>query len=182
MADINKFELGGVTKFEMGDVGANGVMGSVLTQYLGIKEGTFTFSIAAPSATDINIEESDFAYTQQLSGSPKSFSFELFGLHLSELPKFLGGTFTAGVGGTKDKWEAPSAIPSIFQSIAITSVDSDGNVGVYSYVKCRIYAEQTQTTTKTDLVGLQVTASILQPVDASGNPTTPYYVEGEQIA
>jgi len=182
MADINKFELGGVNKFEMGAVGANGIMGSVLTQYLGIKEGTFTFSIAAPSATDINIEESDFAYTQQLSGSPKSFTFELFGLHLSDLPDFLGGTFTPGVGGTKDRWKAPSAIPNIIKSIAITSVDGDGNVGVYNYVKCRIYAEQTQTATKTDLIGLQVTASILQPVDASGDPTTPYYVDGETIA
>lgn len=181
MADTHKVELGGVIKFEMGAVGASGTMGSSLTQYLGIKEGTFTFSIAAPTVNDINIEESDFPYTQQLSGSPKSFSFELFGLKLSDLPKFLGGTFTAGSGGTKDKWEAPVTIPEIVQSIAITSKDGEGNESIYNFVKCRISAEMTQTNTKTDLIGLNVTAAILQPDDGSGTLTTPWFISGETI-
>ena len=182
MADTHKFELGGVDKFEMGDVGAGGTMGGTLTTYRGIKEGTFTFSLAAPTTNDINIEESDFPYTQQVSGSPQSFTFELFGLKLSEVPAFKGGTFTAGSGGTKDKWEAPTGIPDIIHSIAITSKDGEGNESVYSYVKCKIFAEQTQTNTKTDLIGLMVTATILQPDDGAGNLTTPYFVEGGVIA
>ncbi len=181
MADANKFELGGVEKFEMGDVGASGTMGGTLTTFTGIKEGTFTFSFAAPTTNDINIEESDFPYTQQVSGSPQSFTFELFGLNLSELVKFKGGTFTAGAAGTKDKWEAPTGIPDIVQSIAVTSKDGEENESVYSYVKCKIFAEQTQTNTKTDLIGLIVTATVLQPDDGAGNLTTPWFVEGETI-
>jgi len=61
------------------------------------------------------------------------------------------------------------------------SNDSEGNVGTYSYVKCKVIAEQTQTNTKTDLVGLMVTATILQPDDGAGNLTPPWIVEGETI-
>ena len=182
MADTFKFELSGVVSFKMGDVGAGGTMGTVLTQYTGVKEGTMTFDIAAPTSNDINIEEADTPYATQLSGAAKSFTFELLNLKLSELPKFLGGTFTAGVGGTKDKWEAPAAIPSILQSVEIISKDSLGNATTYSYVQCRVSGFQSQTNTKTDLVGLQVTMNITQPVDGTGTPTTPWYVEGETIA
>lgn len=182
MADTFKFELSGVISFKMGDVGAAGTMGTSLTQYLGVKEGTMTFDIAAPTSNDINIEESDFPYATQLSGSAKSFTFELLGLKLSQLPEFLGGTFTAGTGGTKDKWEAPTAIPNILQSVEIISKDSLGNSTTYSYVQCRVSGFLSQTNTKTDLVGLQVTFNITQPVDGSGDPTTPWFIEGETIA
>lgn len=181
MADTFKFELSGVVSFKMGDVGAAGTMGTSLTPYTGVKEGTMTFDIAAPTTNDINIEETDFPYATQLSGGAKSFTFELLGLKLSDLVAFLGGTFTAGTGGSKDKWEAPSAIPSILQSVEIVSKDSLGNATTYSYVQCRVSGFQSQTNTKTDLIGLQLTFNITQPVDGSGSPTTPYYVEGETI-
>lgn len=181
MADTFKFELGGINKFQMGDPGAAGVAGTVLTTYTGIKEGTFTFSMAAPTINDINIEESDFPYAQQVSGSPQSFSFELFGLKYSDLPAFKGGTFTPGVGGTRDTYSAPSVVPDIVQTIVFDSKDGAGNVGTYSYVKCKITAEQTQTNTKTDLVGLMVTATILQPDDGAGNLTPPWTIQGETI-
>lgn len=181
MADTFKFELSGVVSFKMGDPGAAGVMGTSLVQYTGVKEGTMTFDLAAPTSNDINIEESDIAYATKLSGSPKSFTFELLGLNLSKVPKFLGGTFTAGSGGTKDKWEAPTAIAEIFQSVEIISKDVDGNSVVYNFVKCKVSGFLSQTNTKTDLIGLQVTFTILQPVNGSGTPTTPYYVEGETI-
>lgn len=181
MADTFKFELSGVVSFKMGDVGAAGTMGSSLTQYIGVKEGTMTFDIAAPTTNDINIEETDFPYATQLSGAAKSFTFELLNLKLSELVDFLGGAFVAGVGGLKDTWNAPSAIPNILQSVEIISEDSLGNATVYNYVQCRVSGFQSQTNTKTDLVGLQLTFNITQPVDGSGAPTTPYFIEGETI-
>jgi len=181
MADTFKFELTGVESFSMGDVGTGGTMGSTLTQYVGVKEGTMTFDIAAPAANDINIEESDFPYATLLSGSPKSFTFELLGLVLSDLESFLGGTFTAGSGGTKDMWEAPTTIPTWEQSVEIVSKDSLGNSTVYNFVRCRINASLSQTVTKTDMIGLQVTCLILQPLDGSGDPTVPWFVEGETI-
>jgi len=181
MADTFKFELSGVVSFKMGDVGAAGTMGSSLTQYTGVKEGTMTFDIAAPTSNDINIEETDFPYATQLSGAAKSFTIELLGLKLSDLEDFLGGTFTAG-SSSKDKWEAPSAIPNILQSVEIVSDDGLGNATTYSYVQCRVSGFQSQTNTKTDLVGLQLTFNITQPVDGSGDPTTPWFIEGEDIA
>jgi len=117
MADTFKFELTGVKTFKMGDVGAAGTMGTVLTEYTGVKEGTMTFDIATPTTNDINIEETDFPYAQQLSGAAKNFTFELLNLTLSVLPDFLGGSFTAGVGGTNDTYDFPSAIPNILQSV-----------------------------------------------------------------
>ena len=181
MADTFKFELSGVVSFQMGDVGAAGIMGSSLTPYIGVKEGTMTFDIAAPTTNDINIEETDFPYATQLSGAAKSFTFELLNLKLSELVDFLGGTFVAGVGGLKDTWNAPSAIPNILQSVEIVSEDSLGNATTYNYVQCRVSGFQSQTNTKTDLVGLQLTFNITQPVDGAGAPTTPYFIEGETI-
>ena len=179
MADTFKFELSGIVSFKMDDVGPAGTMGTMATQYTGIKDGTMTFDIAAPTSNDINIEESDFPYATLLSGSAKSFSFELLGLKLSELPAFLGGNFTAGTGGERDKWAAPSTIPNILQSVQIVSKDSLGNAATYSYVQCRVSGHQSQTNAKTDLIGLQLTFSITQPLDGEGEPTTPYFVEGE---
>lgn len=181
MADTFKFELGGIDKFEMGDPGAAGVAGTVLTTYTGIKESTFTFSMVAPTTNDINIEESDFPYAQQVSGAPQSFTFELLGLKYSDVVAFKGGVFTPGAGGTRDKYAAPSVIPDIVQTFVFDSKDGAGNVGTYSYVKCQVTAEQTQTNTKTDLVGLMVTATILQPDDGAGNLTAPWTCEGETI-
>lgn len=182
MADTFKFELTGVKTFQMGDVGAAGTMGSSLTEYTGVKEGTMTFDLATPTTNDINIEETDFPYAQQLTGSAKNFTFELLNLTLSKLPNFLGGTFTAGTGGTKDTYEFPSAIPNILQSVEIVSTDSEGQDTVYNFVKCRVSGFMSQTNTKTDMIGLQVNFAVLQPVDGSGDPTTPISVEGETIA
>lgn len=181
MADTFKFELTGVVSFKMGDVGAAGTMGASLTQYTGVKEATMVFDMAPPTTTDVNIEEVEFPYNQAQAGTPQSFTFELLGLKLSELVNFRGGTFTAG-SGSKDKWEKDPAIANILQSIEIVSKDGDDNEMTYNFVKCRITTGQSQTNTKSDTIGLQVTASILQPIDGSGDPTVPYYYEGEDIA
>lgn len=182
MTDTFKFELSGVTSLLMDDVGANGTMGTMATQYIGTKEGTMTFDIAAPTSTDINIEETDFPYATLLSGGVKSFTIELLNLKLSQLPKFLGGTFVPGTGGTRDKWNAPSTIPNLLQSVQFTSKDSNGNGTTYNFVQCRVSGFLSQTNTKTDLVGLQVTFSVTQPVDDTGAVTTAWFIEGETSA
>lgn len=182
MADTTKFELTGVESFKMGDCGAAGAMGGSLTQYVGIKEGTMTFDFAPPTISEIFIEESDTAYTTNTTGSAKSFTFELLGLKLSQVPKFLGGTFTAGSGGTKDKYAYPAAAADILQSVQFTSKDSEGHTAIYSFPKCRVSGAMSGTNTKTDTIGLNVTISILQPIDGSGVLLAPMTVEGDTVA
>lgn len=124
--DSYKFEMTGLSTFSIGAVGADGAMGASLTPYL-VKDATATFNIAEPTQTDVNIYQSDTAYAVLNGKQPKDFSLELFGLKLSDLPTFMGGTYVASVGSVPDRWNAPTTIPVITKSVKLVSKDGTGN-------------------------------------------------------
>lgn len=176
-----KYNSVDLTKYEMGAVGADGAMGGSLTQYNGIKEGTCVLALEAPTTTDINIEESSTPFYAAPSGKVTEFTLTLLDLAMADLVNFLGGTFTAGVGGTNDTFEHPAATPTIIQSVQLTSANTEGDPIVRQFPRCQLFASESQTLTKTDAIGLDILVKVLQPIDASGDPITPYIIEGNEV-
>lgn len=180
-ADTFKFEMTGLDKFSVGAVGLNGLMGTTLVDYL-VKDGTAAFNIAEPTQTDINIYQSDTAYAVLNGKQPKDFSLELFGLKLSQLPIFMGGTFTASVGAVKDRWNAPTTIPVITQSVKLTSKDSNGKAISLIFPKCQLVASMNGTLSKDDLLGLKIKVVILAPTDGAGAVLSSWGIDGEALS
>jgi len=176
--DSYKFEMTGLTTFSLGAVGADGAMGTSLTPYL-VKDATATFNIAEPTQTDVNIYQSDTAYAVLNGKQPKDFSLELFGLKLSDLPTFLGGTYTASVTTTPDRWDAPTTIPVITKSVKLVSKDGEGNAIGLVFPKCQLVASVNGSLSKDDLLGLKLKVVVLAPVNGSGTVLSAWGIDGE---
>lgn len=181
MADTTLVEIFGLDTFKIGEVGAAGAMGTTLVAYDKIKDGTATFDFPAPTKTPINIYSLQTAYANILNGNPEKVSLELFGLKLSDLDEFLGGTFTAGAAGTKDKWVKPAIIPTIIKSVFIGSRDSQGKTVGINFPRVQITGGLSMTPSKTDGFGVKIELEILTPFDGSGNPLGSMYLEGDTV-
>lgn len=179
--DSFKFEMTGLTTFSIGAVGANGEMGGSLTPYL-VKDATATFNIAEPTQTDVNIYQSDTAYAVLNGKQPKDFSLELFGLKLSDLPTFMGGSYVASQTTVKDRWNAPTTIPVITKSVKLESKDSLGNTIGLVFPKCQLVASISGSLSKDDLLGLKLKVVVLAPVDGSGNILSSWGIDGESVS
>ena len=176
--DSYKFEMTGLTSFLIGAVGVDGAMGSTLIPYI-VKDATATFNIAEPTQTDINIYQSDTAYAVLNGKQPKDFSLELFGLKLSDLPTFMGGSYVASAGATPDRWDAPTTIPVITKSVKLQSKDSLGNVIGLVFPKCQLVASVNGSLSKDDLLGLKLKVVVLAPVNGSGDVLSSWGIDGE---
>lgn len=170
-----------ITKFEMGAEGADGAMGTSLTQYNAMKEGTVVLGFEAPTTTDINIEESNVAFYIAPGEQVMEVRMSILGLAMSDLVTFRGGTYTAGTGGTKDTWDMATSPATILQSVKLTSATTDGDPMVRLLSKCQIFAFESQTLTKTDAIGLDLIIRVLIPVNSSGVPQTPVSIEGNTV-
>jgi hypothetical protein len=176
-----EFNVVKVKSFSMGDVGADGAPGGSLTDYFGIKNGTLAMAIGEVETTGIGIEEAADDFITSLGRQPKSYTLQLLGLQLSDFVTFMGGTFTAGTAGTRDKYEAPATPANIIQTTKIIVINKEGVEIDYTFPRCQILASQNQTLTKDDGVGLDIRVDILGPVDASNTPLTPWIIEGVTV-
>ena len=177
-----KYNPVGVSAFKMGVVGADGAMGGSLTQYNGIKENTLVMGVELPTLNNVNIEESNTPFYVAPGEQVKEFALTLLGLSMVDLPSFIGGTFTAGVGGTDDTYEYPVGTPTIIQSISLTVKNSEGEDVIENYHRCQIFTSRSQTQSKNDMNGVDITVRILQPEDAAGLPITPMSIVGNTVA
>jgi hypothetical protein len=180
-ADAYKFELTGLTKVSLGAVGTAGTMGATLVDYL-VKDGTANITIAEPTSTDVFIYQSDDPYAVLKSNSPKEITMELLGLKLSQLPTFMGGTFTPSVTTVKDKWSAPVTIPDLFVSAKFVSEESGGNPVGLGFIRCQILSSMAGAISKTDLIGIKVKLKVLTPVDISGVALPSWFIEGSSVS
>lgn len=176
--DSYKFEMTGLSACSMGAVGVDGAMGAVLVPYL-VRDGKATLNIAPPSQTDIDIYQTDTAYAILNGKQPKDFTVDLLDLKLSQLPTFMGGTYTASVLTVPDRWDAPTIIPTIILSVKLSSKDGAGNAVSLVFPRCQIVASTNGSLSKTDLIGLTVKVNILAPVQSDGTILSSWGIDGE---
>jgi hypothetical protein len=118
-----KSDLFGVSKFEMGDPG-DGIMGTSLTEFNDIMEGTVTIALPKAETVKIFSETNRVVPYRVISAGSKDapkVELKLLGVDLDKWSKFLGGTYTA----LTKTWAIPSTSNDLYQSIRITTKETD---------------------------------------------------------
>lgn len=130
-----KKKVYGLKAITMGDVGADGGMGTTLTEVLGATvKGTATLTSTEPTTEEIEIEESDELYDEiETKAGVWALKASTYNVSAISMQTFFGGTILAGV------WSPPA----------------DGNsVQVYKSV-----AAETRSDIKFNFVKMKLTAT-----------------------
>lgn len=157
-----------LTSLKMGAAGANGAMGTTLSNISKIAEGTVTFDFPAPDITNITPEEDDLPFVTLKTEQPKTITWESLDMSLEALQTAFGGTITTnkltpGVG-----FEIPE------QSLEIKTRTLQGTSHTFAFPRVSVHATFTGSLQKTDVLRLQFTATVLRPYDGSG-VALPYF-------
>lgn len=110
----------GLSKIEVGAIGADGVMGTNLATLGYTYQDTCKMTQEEPETTDHYAEEVDDPVLSVSRGGKTLFNFSLMNPSVVVMADLLGGKATEGVAGTPDKWEAPAKIPTVEKSVRIT--------------------------------------------------------------
>ncbi|MBC9913187.1 hypothetical protein [Chitinophaga varians] len=111
----------GLKKLEMGDVAADGGMGTSLAEFGATVSQTAVLQNESPNVTDFNIEEQSTPfYTASVDGKI-TLTWSSYNVEPSSLVLVKGGTVTTDPSGTT--WAAPTETPNIEKSIRLTTKD-----------------------------------------------------------
>lgn len=147
----------GLSLLRLGAVGATGGMGATLTALGATVADTAVITTEEGSTTDFNIEESDSPFYSFLSTPGKVvFNWSTYDVDTSTLQRFFGG---AAPAGTPAVWEMPDTIPTLEQSIEITTKD----LWKIEIVRASVLARLQWAFQKTKLAQIDFTATVLQP-------------------
>ncbi len=147
---------------KMGAAGANGVMGETLAAIAKIAAGTVTFDWPAPNETPLTAEEDSSPWVTLEEKQPKKITWESQDLSLESLKVAFGGTIATSKLTPGINFQIPN------QSLEIITRRLQGNKTKWSFPLVQVFATITGNLQKSDLLRLQFTATILQPVDAEG--------------
>jgi len=170
-----KMEFAKITSVKFGTVMADGTMQTTLNELGVIKKGTATLNFAEPDITDIEIEESDTPYASKKGTGEKDLTMTLLGIETVNLATLLGGTYTAATGSVPEQIAMPSSTNDVLRAVQLEGQNADGEPVIIAIVKSNVIISSSDTITKDDVAGWTIKCKILQPVNASGVPTSPYF-------
>lgn len=110
----------GLAKVEVGDMAADGDMGTSLASLGYTYQDTCRMTQEDPETTDHYAEEVDDPVVSISRGGKTLFNFSIMNPDVTVMEELLGGTGTPGTGEAADTWEAPAKIPVVEKSVAIT--------------------------------------------------------------
>lgn len=162
----------GISKIEYGDVG-DGIPGVTLTEITDpIAEGSVAFSFSEPTETNIMSETSDVPVATILTKEdPEYIEFALITPEAATLAALAGGT------ATSDKWDAPSSVPEINQTIKITTKTKDSEAIEYTIVNAKVVSRFNQAPAKKAAEQLLVRCYVQEARTAAGVVNTPFIRE-----
>ncbi|MDR2652263.1 MAG: hypothetical protein LBC68_08115 [Prevotellaceae bacterium] len=162
MANSNVYTLG-LSKIEIGAVGTDGGMGTVLAQLGYTYQDTCTMTMDDPETTDFIAEEVDDPVVSISRAGKINFNFSIMNADVNVLQKLLGGTITGDPSeGEPEVWNAPASIPAIEQSIKITP-----NQGLqFSIPRAKVTAKINGSFSKTNIFLIEVACTVLIPTKA----------------
>lgn len=163
----------GIAKIEIGDCGADGIIGTVLEEIKAFVKDSVLFDVGEPETVDIEIEGTDepdiFAISK---GGPKMLTFGTRDLKPENLALFLGGKVVAGETFTA---ESTTPVP-VYQSVKITSEPVDGKYMEIEIPKAAVYAKNAGALQKSESGILEVSCRIMTPFDATDTALSPYKI------
>lgn len=162
----------GIEKIEYGDVG-DGIPGVSLAAITDpIAEGSVSFSFSEATETNIMSETSDIPVATILTKEdPEYIEFALITPEAATLAALAGGSATG------DKWEAPSSVPEVNQTVKITTKAKDSEQIEYTIVNAKIVARLNQAPAKKAEEQLLVRCYIQEARTAAGVVNTPFIRE-----
>lgn len=110
----------GLSKIEVGSIGADGAMGTTLATLGYTYQDTCKMTQEDPETTDHYAEEVDDPVVSISRGGKTNFAFSIMNPSVTVMADLLGGKATEGSGAASDKWEAPDKIPTVEKSVRIT--------------------------------------------------------------
>jgi hypothetical protein len=162
----------GIDSIEYGDVG-DGIAGASLSAITDpIAEGSVSFSFSEPTETNIMSETSDVPVATILTKEdPEYIEFALITPEAATLAALAGGS------ASSDKWEAPSSVPEINETIKITTKAKDSEQIEYTIVNAKIVARFNQAPAKKAEEQLLVRCYVQEARTESGTVNTPFIRE-----
>ena len=156
-----------LSAIKIGDVGADGGMGTALTEFVSdpIRD-TAVFTQADGSTTDFNTEISDDPYYSVTTPGKKTITFDIYGESVAQLQQVFGGTTTAGTGGAPDQWDAPSDTIQLEQSIEFTHKSGSK----LQFPRVSLTARPEWNFKRTSLPVIHISMDVLKPTKAGVGP------------
>ena len=169
-----RYRVLGLEKIEMGDCGANGAMGSSLSEIGKIVPESVIFETTEPEILELFIEGVDAPDLQRIAKSGlKSVSFKTREVTPANLAIFDGGEVDTGV------YSAPVETIEKYQSVKITGKYVEGNRGVLSIPMALIIAKVTMPFHKKESGMIEATARVATPENAQGVALSPWQFKYE---
>ena len=153
----------GIQKIELGAVAGDGGMGTTLAALGYTLEGSAQLNMEDPQETDFMVEEVDTPIFVSAKLGKITLAFTVADPDEDALVKVFGGTKTGT--GSATTWDFPLTPIVIENSIKLTPQKGMG----FNIPRAKIAAKFTPNIGRAGLLGVEVTATILQPT----KPNTP---------
>lgn len=147
---------------KMGAAGANGVMGSSLSDITQIAAGTLTMNFPEPTKTDIIPEEGETAFVSLKEAQSKTIEFESLNMDVDALAVLFGGAVVTGTFTPGASFSMPD------QSFQFTTRVLSGKKQTWKFPKVSVSGSFSGSLSKTDVLKLKYTITVLQPYDVEG--------------
>jgi hypothetical protein len=160
----------GLSSIQIGDIAADGGMGTDLAALGLTYQDTCKFTQEDPETTDLYAEEVDDPVFSISRGGKTTFAFSIMNPELTTLQSLLGGTVTGT--GDSAKWNAPDTIPMIEKSVKITPQQGLA----FEIPRLKIVAKINSEFSKKGLLLIEVAGTVLQPTKSGAKKYTAYKV------
>lgn len=164
-----------VDKIEIGECGADGAMGTVLTDFRAhLKSQTFKLGgLKSNTRHRVYADGSDAPVVSKAgTPDPLTANFELLSLSTTMLETFLGGTTTTNV------YSQPTGRFNVERSVKITGETEGGEAFELSIPRaamaCGLAGGASED--NEDIVTLSIDLEVMTPIDGSGDPLSPFQV------
>lgn len=144
----------GLSKIEVGDIAADGGMGTTLEQLGYTNEDSCTMTTEDPSDTEFNAEELDDPVLVVTKAGKTTFAFSLMNPSAEVMVKLMGGT-----AETDGSWKAPAKMPVIEKSVRITPTQGF----TIEVPRMKLVAKINGTFSKTGMFLIDVSGTVMTP-------------------
>jgi hypothetical protein len=147
----------GLSKIEVGDIAADGDMGTSLSRLGNTLQGTCNITQEDPETNDFFAEEFDDPAVTISRRGKTSLAFSVMNPDLTTLQSCFGGTVTGT--GSSAKWVAPVSLPSIEKSVRVTP-----QMGlIWEFPRMKITAKINGVFSRENVFVIEVTGTASQP-------------------
>ena len=150
----------GLSKIEVGDMAADGGMGTTLAQLGYTYQDTCTMTQEDPTTTDHYAEEVDDPVVSIDRGGKTLFNFSIMNPDVEVMETLMGGVATPGIDPAADTWEAPDKVAVVEKSVKITPEQGL----MFEIPRLRMRTKINSTFSKSGILLLEVAGTVMTPL------------------